>query len=197
MGSAGGRLLRRITRSRGFTQLSVPLMFVLIAVIGIQVLARLGDWPPQLVQSQSAVTISGPGVGPNATIQAYVMGAVRLPGVYALPEGSRVHDLVAAAGGVIESADLTRVNLASQVSDGQSVYVPVVGELVPLEIGGKIDINSASADDLHHALGLSLTLARKIVTYRAAHGSFTAVSQLLLVPISRTTYDKIKDLVTV
>lgn len=197
MRSTSGRWLRRALRSRVFAVMGIAAMLVLVAVNGMQVLARMGDWPPQLVQSRSAVTVNGPGVGPSATIQAYVMGAVRKPGVYALQEGARVHDLIAVAGGAIQSADLTRVNLASQVNDGQSVYVPVVGELVPLEIGGKIALNTASAEDLHHALGISLTIARRIVSYRAAHGNFTAVSQLLLVPISRTEYDKIKDLVTV
>jgi DNA uptake protein ComE-like DNA-binding protein len=50
---------------------------------------------------------------------------------------------------------------------------------------------------MYAALGITLTTARKIVAYRTAHGDFTAVSQLLLVPISRTVYDRIKDLVTV
>lgn len=197
MWSVCGKWLRRVLRSRLFAALGIASLMLLVTVTGMQALARMGNWPPQLVQPQSAVTVNGPGVGPSATIQAYVMGAVRQPGVYVLSEGSRVHDLIAAAGGAVQSADLTRVNLASSVSDGQSVYVPVVGELVPLEIGGKIDLNTASAEDLHHALGISLTIARKIVTYRAAHGNFAAVSQLLLVPISRTEYDKIKDLVTV
>lgn len=187
----------RVMRSRAYAVGSVALMVVLLAACVVDILRLIGDWPPQLVQSRAAVTISGPGVGPNARIQAYVLGAVRQPGVYALAQGARVHDLIEAAGGATESADLTRVNLASPVSDGQSVYVPAVGEQIPLEMGGKININTASADDLHHALGLSLTEARKIVAYRKGHGNFTAVSQLLLVPISRATYDKIKDLVTV
>lgn len=197
MRSGPATWLRRALRSRLYALLSVALMLVLTAASGISLLERLGEWPPQLVQTRQAVTISGPGVGPSATIQAYVLGAVRQPGVYTLPDGARVHDLVQAAGGATQGADLTRVNLAAIVGDGQSVYVPLVGEQAPLEMGGKVDINTASAEDLHHALGLSLTLARKIVSYRAAHGTFTAVSQLLLVPISRSTYDKIKDLVTI
>jgi competence protein ComEA len=99
--------------------------------------------------------------------------------------------------GALPTADLTRVNLASPVSDGQSIYVPQVGEQVPLELGGKIDINLATAQQIHDALNISLTIARRIVDYRAKHGNFTAVSQLLLVPISKAEYDRIKDLVTV
>jgi competence protein ComEA len=83
------------------------------------------------------------------------------------------------------------------VADGQEIYVPQMGETIPLTLGGKIDINVASASDLHHALGIQLAIANRIVAYRAAHGSFTAISQLLLVPISLSEYNKIKALVTV
>ena len=55
----------------------------------------------------------------------------------------------------------------------------------------------ASASDLHHALGITLAIANRIVAYRAAHGAFTAISQLLLVPISLSEYNKIKALITI
>jgi DNA uptake protein ComE-like DNA-binding protein len=60
-----------------------------------------------------------------------------------------------------------------------------------------VNLNIASVTDLHNALGISTTVARKIVTYRSAHGTFTAVSQLLLVPVSKATYDRINDLVAI
>lgn len=147
-------------------------------------------------RSASTLTITGPGVSP-ATITAYILGDVAAPGVYTLPDGARVQDLVDAAGGAQADADLAQVDLAARVADGQEIYVPRAGETVPLTLGGKLDINVASAEDLHHALGISLTIAERIVAYRAAHGSFTAVSQLLLVPISRSEYDRIAPLVTI
>ena len=197
MKMTGGGFFERVCQWRWYMPVSLGMTCVLLAAITVSVLIRLGDWPPQLALARSPVTISGPGVSPNAAIQAYVMGAVRTPGVYTLAQGARVHDLIAAAGGALPTADLTRVNLASAVGDGQSIYVPQVGEQVPLELGGKIDINVATAVQLHDALNISLTTARRIVDYRANHGNFTAVSQLLLVPISKTIYDRIKDLVTV
>jgi competence protein ComEA len=108
-----------------------------------------------------------------------------------------VRELVEAAGGLLDNADITRVDLAGLLADGQSVYVPRLGEQVPLELGGKLNLNVADATDLHNALGVTTSVARKIVAYRASHGPFTAVSQLLLVPVSQATYDRIKDLVTV
>ena len=136
------------------------------------------------------MVISGPSSGTPIPVQAYVLGAVRTP-------GARVHDIIAAAGGALANADLTRDNLAAVVNDGVSVYAPLFGEVVPSERGGTIDLNAATAEQLHQALGITLTTARKIVAYRTAHGDFTAVSQLLLVPISSSSYDHIKDFVTV
>lgn len=188
---------QRVLRSRSFYPFMVATALALLAGIAVNALMLLGQWPPQLPQTRSAIVITNPSVNANATIQAYILGAVRSPGVYTLPRGARVHDLLAAAGGALDHADLTRVALAEQINDGQTIYVPLVGETIPLQLGGKIDLNVASAEDLHHALDLSLTIARRIVAYRIAHGHFTAVSQLLLVPISRSTYDRIKDLVTV
>jgi competence protein ComEA len=186
-----------VIRWRHFTAVSLVVLSLLLTCTAANILVLTGHLPDLLRQPETRVSISGPGAGGAVRIQAYILGAVRTPGVYSLPQGARVHDLVAAAGGALQAADLTRVDLAAPVNDGQSVYVPVVGEVVPLVRGGRINLNSASEYDLHNALGISLTTARKIVAYRAAHGNFTAVSQLLLVPISRSIFDRIKDLVTV
>ncbi len=195
--SSLAQLLDRGLRSRYYVVSSLVLTLVLVTGILVTTLTRVGGWPPAFAQPHPTIAITGPGVTADSTVQAYILGAVRAPGVYTPPQGARVHDLIAAAGGVLTTADLTRVNLASVVNDGQTVYVPAIGEVVPLELGGKIDINTATAAQLHSALGISLSIAQRIVAYRVAHGNFTAISQLLLVPLSRTTYDRIKDLVTV
>lgn len=141
---------------------------------------------PSVLSNQSHVT-------------AYIVGAVQHPGVYTLPSGARIRDLLVAAGGPRTGTDLVRVDLAAIVFDGEEVYVPLIGEPFPDNVGGGIlvNINIASAETMHLQLGITLKTATQIVTYRQAHGPFTAVDQLLLVPISRTIYDRIKDLVTV
>ncbi len=135
----------------------------------------------------------------GSQIAVYIVGAVNHPGVYHLPATARVQDLVAAAGGVLPQADLVRVNLAAPLFDGEEVYVPRVGEPYPSATGSiiKVNINLASATTLRTQLGISSKTADAIVAYRQKHGPFTSVDQLLLVPISRTIYDRIKDLVTV
>lgn len=190
--------LGRLLRSRYYipgAALALALL-TLGSLAGLLVRAGLVTLP--VAQPHGSIVITGPGVSDDPQqIQAYVLGAVVTPGVYALAPGARVHDLIASAGGATSDADLTTVALAAPLGDGQTVYVPHTGETPPLLLGGKVNLNTADERELHDALGISLQIARRIVAYRAANGQFTAVSQLLLVPVSRTTYDHIKDLVTV
>jgi competence protein ComEA len=184
--------------SRAFVPVSLLLALLFLSLSSVLVALHLGWTPPSLPRQNHAISITGPGIGTTPTpLQAYVLGAVAQPGVYGLAAGARVADLVRAAGGLLADADVARVDLAAAVADGQEIYVPHLGEVVPSDLGGLVNLNIASADDLHLALGLSLVIARRIIAYRTTHGSFTAISQLLLVPVSRSTYDRIKLLVTV
>jgi competence protein ComEA len=185
--------------SRAFVPVGICLGVLLLAGTVLQIAWRFGWTLPQLAPSQGhTVAITGPGVDQSATaIKAYILGAVVQPGVYSLGPQARVQDLVQAAGGLLPDADRTRIDLAARVVDGQEVYVPRVGEDMPANLTGLVNINTATAADMHAALGISLTTAQHIVAYRTAHGPFTSVSQLLLVPISRSIYDRIKYLVTV
>jgi competence protein ComEA len=146
-------------------------------------------------------------------IKVYVVGAVKHPGVYTLPADARVSDLLQAAGGALPGANLVALNLAAKLSDGQEVYVIMVGETPPTYVGGVpgtgtgtnagntatgslVNINTASADEMRQSLHISSTTAQNIVNYRTQHGPFTSVDQLLQA-VSKSIYDKIKDLVTV
>ncbi len=190
--------LAAFVASRAFVPVAVVCSVFFLVVIYAQLAGRLG-WPALSASPQSphSVQITGPnGTGAVPSIQAYVLGAVAQPGVYALGADARINDLIQAAGGFLPDADLARVHLAVHVTDGQQVYVPRVGEVVQNAAGSLVNLNSASAQQLHDALGISLPIAQRIVAYRDAHGPFTAVSQLLLVPVSRSTYDRVKYLVT-
>jgi competence protein ComEA len=190
--------LGALLRSRYYVPVASALLVVVVAATGGLALVRAGVISLSLAGSHSDISITGPGAsGDSGLIQAYVLGAIVSPGVYALPPEARIHDLVTAAGGATRDADLTRVSMAGPLHDGQSVYVPHSGETIPALLGGKINLNTASETDLHNGLNLSKDLSKRVVTYRTTHGPFTAVSQLLLVPLSRTTYDRIKDLVIV
>jgi competence protein ComEA len=91
------------------------------------------------------------------------------------------------------------VNLAAQVVDGEEVYVPHISERPangPVSCTvARVNINTASANDLHLLLGISQANAEKIVAYRNAHGPFTSIDQLIPI-VGLTIYNRIKDMVS-
>ncbi len=195
------RFARAVFVSRAYIPVSTGILLVLTTGLGLTLLMRAGAWPPAFLRAQPAVIITQPQqpttVSRAPQIRAAVLGAVRTPGVYAVSSDARVRDLVAQAGGLLSTADVQRVDLAAPLPSMDAVYVPHIGERLPPLANGKLDLNAASADDIRNATGISATTAKRIITYRSAHGPFTAVNQLLLVPVSRASYDRMADLVTV
>lgn len=191
--------LRRLLASRAFVPVSAAVACVLLVLTGAQAVRLSGavgafGW----LTPHDPVTFSGPGLdGAPLGVEAFVLGAVAEPGAYELPAGAQVADLVAAAGGFLPAANAAAVQGDAPLTEGQQVYVPYQGQALSAAGAVLVNLNAASADDLHAALGLTAPIAGRIVAYRDRHGPFTAVSQLLLVPISRTTFDRIKYLVTV
>jgi competence protein ComEA len=110
-----------------------------------------------------------------------VAGAVRRPGLYRLATGTRVDDAVAAAGGGTARADLTAVNLAAPLSDGEQVLVPARGAAgaAGASAGSTIvDLNSATAEQLDTLPGIGPSTAAKIIAYRQQHGAFHSLAEL-------------------
>ncbi len=143
-------------------------------------------------------------------VVVHAAGAVRSAGVYRLPAGSRVADLLDAAGGGLPDADLDRLNLAEVLVDGSQVYVPVVGETVPAApepvspesgtpagSGELVPVNTASTEELESLPGVGPATAGAIVEYRNEHGPFQSVDDLLEVSgIGEAKLAQIRDLVT-
>lgn len=138
-----------------------------------------------------------------ATVTVAVVGQVVHPGLVVLPQGSRVADAVAAAGGLLPGADPAAVNLAAVLVDGQQIAVGVPGAAAaPGAAGpatdGRVALNSATAAELDALPGIGPVLAQRIIDHRAEHGPFTAVEQLEDVPgIGPTTFDELAGLVSV
>lgn len=143
-----------------------------------------------------------------APLLVHVTGAVAKQGVFSLPVGSRVRDALAEAGGAQPAADLSAINLAAPLQDGEQVCVPT---LIPTRhppgpdsnppdptaaegMQQPINLNTARAEDLEKLPGIGPTTAEKIVQYRQANGPFPSIESLLEVPgIGQATFDKIKD----
>ena len=152
--------------------------------------------PHATAPKTSSVRVEAAGSG-IAVVQ--VAGAVRRPGVYRLRVDRRIDDAVRAAGGPTAKADLAAVNLAAKVSDGQQVIVPATGAAnsagttaatapggTAAGAGGapgqKLNLNTASPEQLDQLDGVGPATAQKIVAYRQSHGGFRSVSELDQVP---------------
>ena len=116
----------------------------------------------------------------------HVSGAVAKPGLYKLKPGLRVADAVSAAGGATADGNLDSLNLASPLRDSQKVFLPsktapapaVNDSLASPDASARIDINTATADQLDELDGIGPVLAKRILDWRAKHGRFANVGQL-------------------
>ena len=138
-----------------------------------------------------------------------VKGAVKSPGIYDLPVGSRVNDAVQKAGGLTEQADSKSLNLAQKVNDEALVYVPTKGEEAASQQAGygaasstskekKVNLNKASLEELKQVKGLGGKRAQDIIDHRESNGKFKSVDELKKVSgIGAKTIEKLKDYVTV
>ena len=151
----------------------------------------------------SATPASSSGlVTQSGTIVVAVQGRVVHPGLYRLPPGSRVADALDAAGGALPGVDLSYVNLARKLADGELL---LIGTTAPPDqpgagapAGGKVDLNTATVAQLDALPGVGPALAQRILAYRTEHGGFRSVDDLRKVPgIGDAKFAQLKDLVTV
>jgi competence protein ComEA len=165
----------------------------LLAIAGLRALGvDAGDGapaapPPVRVQGAGEARAGRDRSGP--ALYVHVAGAVRRPGLYRVPAGSRVAAAIARAGGPLRRAELTAVNLAQPIEDGQQVVVPaaVAGAGGPVAAGaagpgaaGELPISLATAtqEQLEELDGIGPVLAEAIISYRDEHGGFRSVEQL-------------------
>jgi competence protein ComEA len=141
----------------------------------------------------------------DARLVVDVVGAVRRPGLYRLPQGTRVADALGRAGGLTRRADRTLVNLAAPLADGEQVIVParVSGAAAGVSGGsgsaapvGPVHLNVATLEQLDALPGVGPVTAQKILDYRQKHGAFGSVDELDAIPgIGPARLDQLRDLV--
>jgi competence protein ComEA len=122
--------------------------------------------------------------GSGGDIVVHVAGAVRRPGVYRMPAGSRVDDAVSRAGGAAPRAQLEAINLAARLADGQQVVVPerVPGGGPSTAVGaaeeGPISLGTATVEQLEEIEGIGPVTAGDIIEFRDEHGGLSSIDQL-------------------
>jgi len=188
------------TLSRGELAGLVAVVMLLLVGVGfwytrslprpIDIATTAGSAAPAPIPSisSSVVTSVSASPGPSTTVIVDVTGWVRKPGVFEFQLGDRVIDAVQRAGGARENADLTLLNLASVLVDGQQILVPKKGAQLPGtttgttgttgSTGALVNINTADEATLETLNGVGPVLAASIIAYRTEHGPFTSVDQL-------------------
>lgn len=165
--------------------------------------------PLPTATAQPAATVT------PSPLRVYVSGEVVSPAVYALPAGSIVDDAVRAAGGFTTEADPIAINLAQALSDGMQITVPsraaalptpppisappaVRTEGITVNLGGLVNINTASSAELEALPGIGPSTAAQIITFREANGPFQTIEAIMDVPgIGDGKFSAMKDLISV
>lgn len=164
-----------------------------------------GEGSQTNIESETEEDIYSSEESSDELIYVYVCGQVNAPGVYELLPGDRWFRAVEMAGGISENGDLSCINLASILEDGERVYIPAVGESEWSENTEEtasdvskayVDINRAAREELMTLPGIGEKKADAIIAYRESEGLFESKDALMNVPgIKEGLYEKIKDLI--
>ena len=175
--------------------ISTALAAAVIVGLVVLVLQHRGGPPPLEIRLDEPPSDGRP-------VEVYVAGAVQQPGVYSLTDSDRVADAVEAAGGPAVDADLATLNLARRLRDEDQITVPRRSPPAAGVLGAtataKIDINTATAQLLDSLPGIGEGYSQRIIESRTVNGPFTSIDDLWerdIIP--RSTFEKIKDLITV
>ena len=144
--------------------------------------AGAGAWYSRSAPQPPPMAVVPSAAAAMRTVTVHVSGAVPVPGLVEVPAGARVADAVAAAGGALPDAELSALNLAAPVADGQQLLVPTVaagGVSHGTASDGKVRINTAGIADLERLPGVGPVLAERILQHREANGPFGLVEDLL------------------
>ncbi|MDX5476019.1 MAG: helix-hairpin-helix domain-containing protein [Bacillaceae bacterium] len=156
--------------------------------------------------------ITEPMKKPDVSIIVDVKGAVKYEGVYQLLEGQRIMDAIEKAGGLLDDADHRKINFAAKLQDQMVVFIPQVGEDVDTTAlnsvvrtsetsnnsDGKININTATVEQLQTLSGIGQAKAKAIIVYREDNGYFKSIDELTNVSgIGVKSLDNIRQEITV
>lgn len=173
---------------------------IALLLVGARAIRGEGGGEVSFASADAAPMEGGFSVGGQAgDLVVDVTGAVRDPGVYRMPAGSRVNDAVARAGGPAPRAQLEAINLAARLADGQQVVVPErlpggTGAVTAAGVEGPISLGTATVEQLEEIEGIGPVTAEAIVAFRDEHGGLASVEQLDQVSgIGPATMDSLRE----
>lgn len=173
---------------------------IALLLVGARAIRGEGGGEVSFASADAAPAEAGFSIGgQSGDLVVDVTGAVRDPGVYRMPAGSRVNDAVARAGGAAPRAQLEAINLAARLADGQQVVVPERlpgGTAAVGAVGaeGPIGLGTATVEQLEEIEGIGPVTAEAIVEFRDEHGGLSSVEQLDQVSgIGPATMDSLRD----
>lgn len=166
---------------------------VVLALVVLSVSVGLGLMRGQAAPTESVTLTDADSTdAPTGELYVHVLGAVEKPGLYVLDLDARLVDALAAAGGTTDQADLTAVNLARVLDDGEQIVVPAVGAIAEAPGAAppgaappgdaRIDLNAADQAALETLPRIGPALAGQIIAWREENGRFQSVDDLLAVP---------------
>ena len=201
----------------------ITIVFAIILLGGYYIYNINNDYTieegEEILVSENDTTESKEKTEDEEMIAIHITGSVNTPGVVRVKEGSRIEDVIEAAGGLTEDADITNVNLAYMVNDGIKIRIPSINDDFDdeddyiLEDNGsgvvisddsssssssKVNINTATQTELETLSGIGPSLATKIIEYRESNGKFTSIEDIKNVSgIGDSKCERIKDYIEV
>lgn len=188
---------------------------IIIGLIGIIIISIIIYYMTQKIGNDEIVIDNTESIEEEEIeekIAIHMTGCVKNPGIIELEDGARIDDAIQLAGGLTEEADLTNVNLAYKVEDGQKIYIPSIHDIEEKEIiqenqeeifgeeneTGKVNINTAKQTELETLPGIGPTIALRIIEYRKENGEFTDIEELKEIEgIGEAKWEQIKDFVEI
>lgn len=190
--------------------IAIIIAIFICTIIGLILIYKLEDNYTEYENIEILDTTSEEIAPMQKNIKIHISGQTNYNGILELTEGSRIDDAIKKAGGLTQNADINKINLAYELSDGQKLYIPRKDEeenkeyvteksgLENEEKDEKININKATQTELETLPGVGPSLAMKIIKYRKENGKFTNIEELKNVSgVGENKYEQIKELIKI